>query len=53
LQGRAAGHKRLTYFKDGKFGWLETLGIERLITGICTTDKDDEVRLTPCLGAFR
>ena len=31
--------------KDDKFGCPETAGIERLITGICTAHKDDEVRL--------
>jgi hypothetical protein len=31
--------------KDGKFGRPETPGIERLITGICTMQKDDEARL--------
>ncbi len=32
--------------KDGKFGRLETAGIERLIAGICTAYKDDESRLS-------
>jgi len=31
--------------KDGKFGRPETSGIERLITGMCTAHKDDEMRL--------
>ena len=31
--------------KDAKFGRPETLGIERLIAGICMAQKDDETRL--------
>ena len=31
--------------KDSKFGKQETLGIERLIAGICMAQKDDETRL--------
>ncbi len=31
--------------KDSKFGRQETLGIERLIAGICMAQKDDETRL--------
>jgi len=31
--------------KDSKFGRQETLGIERLIAGICMAHKDDETRL--------
>jgi hypothetical protein len=31
--------------KDSKFGRQETLGIERLIAGICMAHKDDEARL--------
>ena len=31
--------------KDGKFGHPETVGVEALITGICTRSKDDEERL--------
>jgi hypothetical protein len=38
--------------KDGKFGRPETPGIERLITGICTTHKDDEVRLARAATMF-
>jgi hypothetical protein len=30
--------------KDSKFGRQETLGIERLIAGICMAHKDDETR---------
>ena len=32
--------------KDSKFGRQETLGIERLIAGICMAHKDDESRLS-------
>jgi hypothetical protein len=38
--------------KDGKFGRLETLGIDRLIAGICTLHKDDEERLARAVGLF-
>jgi hypothetical protein len=38
--------------KDGKFGRPETSGIERLITGICTAHKDDEVRLARASAMF-
>jgi hypothetical protein len=31
--------------KDSKFGRQETLGIERLIAGICMAQKEDETRL--------
>ena len=38
--------------KDAKFGPPETPGIERLITGICTAHKDDEVRLARASSMF-
>ena len=38
--------------KDAKFGRQETAGIERLITGICTAHKDDEVRLARASAMF-
>jgi hypothetical protein len=38
--------------KDAKFGRSETPGIERLITGICTAHKDDEVRLARASAMF-
>jgi hypothetical protein len=38
--------------KDSKFGRPETPGIECLITGICATHKDDEVRLARGLAMF-
>jgi hypothetical protein len=38
--------------KDGKFGRPETPGIERLITGICTVQKDDDARLTRASAIF-
>ena len=38
--------------KDGKFGRPETPGIERLITGICTAHKDDEMRLARASAMF-
>ena len=38
--------------KDGKFGRPETPGIERLITGICTAHKEDEVRLARAAAMF-
>jgi hypothetical protein len=38
--------------KDSKFGRPETPGIERLITGICTVHKDNEVRLARASAMF-
>jgi hypothetical protein len=38
--------------KDGKFGRPETPGIERLINGICTVQKDDEARLARASAIF-
>jgi hypothetical protein len=38
--------------KDGKFGRVETSGIERLITGICMVHKDDEARLARASAVF-
>jgi len=38
--------------KDSKFGRQETAGIERLIAGICTAHKDDEVRLARASAMF-
>ena len=38
--------------KDSKFGRQETLGIERLIAGICMAQKDDESRLARGAAVF-
>jgi hypothetical protein len=38
--------------KDGKFGRPETPGIERLINGICTIHKEDELRLARAAAIF-
>jgi len=38
--------------KDSKFGRQETLGIERLIAGICMAQKDDEARLARGAAVF-
>jgi hypothetical protein len=38
--------------KDSKFGRQETLGIERLIAGICMAQKDDEGRLARGSAVF-
>jgi hypothetical protein len=38
--------------KDSKFGRQETLGIERLIAGICMAQKGDEARLTRGIAVF-
>lgn len=38
--------------KDAKFERPEVAGIERLITGICTAHKDDEVRLARASALF-
>ena len=38
--------------KDSKFGRQETLGIERLIAGICMAQKDDESRLARGSAVF-
>ena len=38
--------------KDSKFGRPETPGIERLITGICTAHKEDEMRLARASAMF-
>ena len=38
--------------KDSKFGRQETLGIERLIAGICMAHKDDESRLARGAAVF-
>ena len=38
--------------KDSKFGRQETLGIERLIAGICMAQRDDESRLARGAAVF-
>jgi hypothetical protein len=38
--------------KDAKFQRPETIGIERLVTGIAMANKDDEVRLEQACAIF-